>query len=71
VPRLLKYGLIASGSGVALFFVAVFVGVGSCAGTTLGTLTLLVALCLLPAGILLSITAGVAAVLKRRHKPIA
>jgi hypothetical protein len=71
MPRLLKYGLIASGSDVALFFVAVAVGVGSCGGTLLGTFILLAALCLLPTGVLLSIVAGVAAIIKHRPKPIA
>jgi putative effector of murein hydrolase LrgA (UPF0299 family) len=71
MPRLLIIGLIASGSGVALFFIAIAVGVGSCAGTTLGTFTLLVAVCLVPTGILLCIAAGVAAILKRKSKPIA
>ena len=71
MPRLLKFGLIASGSGVALFFIAIAVGVGSCAGTLLGTFTLLAALCALPVGVLLCLAAGVAAVLKRRPKPIA
>lgn len=71
MPRLLKYGLLAIGSGVALCVVAfVSGGVGMCTTTTLGILAVMAGMCLVPAGVLLSIAAGVVAIIRRKPKPI-
>jgi hypothetical protein len=71
MPRLLKYGLIASGSGIALLFVAVAGGMGPCGPSSIvGILAALAGLCLVPAGVLLSIAAGVVALVRRKPKPI-
>jgi len=72
MPRLLKYGLIASGGGVALFVTAfVSGGVGICTSTTPGIIAATAGMCLVPAGVLLCVAAGVVAIVKRKPKPIA
>ncbi len=72
MPLLLKFGLFASGSGIALCIVAfVSGGVGICTSTTLGILMVETGVCLVPVGVLLCIAAGVAAVFKRKPNPAA
>jgi hypothetical protein len=72
MPRLLKFGLIAIGGGVALFFVGFATGgIGMCSSSVFGFFAVMAGFCLLPIGILLSIAAGVAAVFKHRPEPIA
>jgi len=70
MPRLLKYGLIGIGSGIPLVIVAIRIGFGSCSDGT-GLLAMIAGQCLLFAGTLLSIAAGVVAIIKRKPKPIA
>ena len=70
MPRLLKYGLIASGGGIPLIVLAFVAGMGSCSGPT-GFLAMMAGSCSMSAGVLLLIAAGVVAIFKRKPKPIA
>ena len=69
MPRLLKYGLVATVCGIPLVLLAIHVGAGSCSDGT-GILAMMAGTCLISAGVVLCITAGVAALIRRKPKPI-
>lgn len=70
MPRLLQYGLIATGSGIAVCSVGlVSGGAGPCSGITVGVLAMMAGTCWLSVGVLLSISAGVVAIINRKPKP--